>query len=180
MIMADVLTWFLLIVGILIVYNCYWLATKALFPDLVNRCQTAYASPIKLTGIGLAVGGPLIALGIAVAATKHPAIRITGFSLLTLAVFAGLAGSAGLAQRIGAGLRSTADEAQPWRKVLRGGPVLALTCLLPFLGWFFLQGWILISGIGALVVSLTPSLRKQPAATEQPSTALPDANSAAQ
>ena len=39
-------------------------------------------------------------------------------------ILGGLVGSAGLAQRIGAGLPSPADLTQPWRRVLRGGIVL--------------------------------------------------------
>jgi len=159
MIMADVLTWFLLIVGIIIVYNCYWLATRALFPELVNRCQAAYARPFRITALGIAVGVPVIALAIFIASTPNSVIKVTGLTLLCVPVFAGLAGSTGLAQRIGAGLRSTVDDTQPWRQVLRGGPVLAFMCLLPFLGWFFLQPWILLSGIGALVSAVTPAGR---------------------
>lgn len=157
MIVADVLTWFLIIVGLIIVYNCYWLATRALFPSLADRCAESYSRPFRVTGLGLVVGAPLIALAIFVASGKNPAIKLAGGMLLCVPVFAGLAGSTGLAQRIGAGLRSAADETQPWRKVLRGGPVLTFMCLLPFLGWFFLQPWILISGIGALVTAITPS-----------------------
>ncbi len=155
MIMADVLTWFLLIVGIIIVYNCYWLATRALFPDLVTQCEAAYLRPFRITGIGLAVGAPVIALAVAIASANNPVVKIIGLTMLAVPVFAGLAGSAGLAQRIGSGLRSGVDDLQPWRKVLRGGPVLAFMCLLPFLGWFFLQPWILISGMGALITSVT-------------------------
>lgn len=177
MIMADVLTWFLLILGIIIVYNCYWLATRALFPGLVARCEESYSRPFRVTGIGLVVGGPLMALAIFIMSGNNPVIKITGGVFLTVAVLAGLAGSTGLAQRIGAGLNSATDDQQPWRKVLRGGPVLAFACLLPFLGWFVLQPWILLSGIGALVTSITPS-RKPLAAPASPK--LSESNQAVQ
>jgi hypothetical protein len=170
MIMADVLTWFFLIVGILIVYNCYWLAARALFPGLVARCQAAYKRPFRITGFGLAVGAPVIAIAIGLMAVNNPAIKLIGGLVLSLPVFAGLAGSAGLAQRIGAGLPSAADAGQPWRQVLRGGPVLAFLCLLPLLGWFLLQPWILLSGIGALVTSVTPA--RKSAEAVQPAAAL--------
>lgn len=159
MIMADVFTWFFLILGLMLVYNCYWLATRALFPGLVAQCEEFYATPLRITGLGLAAGAPVIAIAIGLAATKNPATQLMGGMLLTLPVLAGLAGSAGLAQRIGSGLNSTVDEAQPWRKVLRGGPVLTFMCLLPFLGWFVLQPWMLISGIGAIVKSVTTNRR---------------------
>ena len=57
-------------------------------------------------------------------------------------------------QRIGAGLPSPLDEQQPWRRVLRGGILLALTFLLPFVGWFVLPIWALVSGFGAFLLSV--------------------------
>jgi hypothetical protein len=38
--------------------------------------------------------------------------------------------------------------------VLRGGILLALTFLLPFVGWFVLPIWALVSGFGAFVLSV--------------------------
>jgi hypothetical protein len=61
-----------------------------------------------------------------------------------------LLGSAGLAERLGTGLSSPADEARPWRRTLRGGLVLAGMFLLPFAGWFVLLPLVLVSGFGAL------------------------------
>jgi hypothetical protein len=59
-----------------------------------------------------------------------------------------------LALRIGAGLPTPADEQQPWRRVLRGGILLALTFLLPFVGWIVLPLWALVSGFGAFILSV--------------------------
>jgi hypothetical protein len=71
----------------------------------------------------------------------------------------GLVGSTGLISRIGAGLPSPADEQQPWRRVLRGGILFALTFLLPFVGWFVLPIWALVSGLGAFILSVAERRR---------------------
>jgi hypothetical protein len=46
------------------------------------------------------------------------------------------------------------DAPRPWRSALRGGPVLAPTFLVPFFGWFILLPWVLVSGVGATVLTL--------------------------
>lgn len=161
MIMADVLTWFLVVVGLLIVFNCYWLAARALFPGTVEQARAAYLRPLRITGLGLVLTAPIVAFGVLLAQFNHPIGRILGFSTLALAIFLGLIGSAGLSERIGLGLPSPADETQPWRRVLRGGIVLSFLFLLPFIGWFVLLPWTLISGVGSAVFSIRQARRKR-------------------
>jgi hypothetical protein len=153
MLMSDVLMWALLILGAMLMFNAYWLAAQALFPAAVERSRAAYAHPLKLTLIGLLVAAPLVAVGIAILQLPNPVVKILGGVVLGIPILLGFAGSAGLAQRVGAGLPGPLDDTQPWRRVLRGGPILTLTCLLPFLGWFILVPWLLVSGVGALVLS---------------------------
>jgi hypothetical protein len=45
------------------------------------------------------------------------------------------------------------DETQPWRRVLRGGIVLAFSFLLPFVGWVIIPLWVLVSGLGAFILA---------------------------
>jgi hypothetical protein len=76
-----------------------------------------------------------------------------------------------LVLRIGAGLPSPTDEQQPWRRVLRGGILLALTFLLPIVGWIVLPLWALVSGLGAFLLSLRgprPSSQEPPVITLTP------------
>jgi hypothetical protein len=164
MIMADVLTWFLIIAGVYLVMVCYWLSAVALFPGAVEACRARYARPVATTAVGLLVLAPLLVVGLAAAnAIKQPgpagAVKV---SLLLLLLPAFL-GSAGLALRIGAGLWSPRDADQPWRRVLRGSLVLAPTFLLPFLGWFVVLPWTLVSGFGAALLTLRDA-RRAPAA----------------
>jgi len=53
MIMADVLTWFLIIAGTYLVLVCYWLASAALFPQVVEGCRHRYGRhPLVATLVG--------------------------------------------------------------------------------------------------------------------------------
>ena len=151
--MSDVLMWALLILGAMLMFNAYWLAAQSLFPAAVERARSAYARPLKITLLGALVAAPLVAGGIIVLRLPSPAVKILGGIVLGVPILLGFAGSAGLAQRVGAGLPGPHDDSQPWRRVLRGGPILTLTCLLPFLGWFILVPWLLVSGVGALVLA---------------------------
>jgi len=153
MIMADVLKIFLIVVGLLTVYVSYWLVAHALFPQLVERARLHYSKPVKITLIGLLAAALPFIIGAAISNLPNPALKLTGVTLMVIPAMLGLVGSAGLAQRIGVGLASPADEHQPWRRVLRGGILLALTFLLPFVGWIVLPIWTLVSGFGAFILS---------------------------
>jgi hypothetical protein len=153
MIMADILKIALLILGTLLVFICYWVGAQALFPALVERSRAAYSRPIRTTLIGLLVSTPIILGGIFLMNLPNPVTKVAGGLVISSPILLGLIGSAGFCQRIGAGLATPIDETQPWRRVLRGGLVLAPAYLLPFIGWFGLTAWTLISGCGAAVIS---------------------------
>lgn len=155
MIMADILKIFLLILGAVLIFISFWLAAEALFPALVERARGQYCRPWKLTFAGLAMAAPFIVIAMLLFQKgNNPVLNIVGFLFLGVVMFGGLAGSAGLAKRIGAGLPSPTDETQPWRRVLRGGIVLTLTFLLPFIGWLGLTIWTLVTGFAALVFAM--------------------------
>jgi len=151
--MADILKIFLLIVGILLIYVSYWLLAQGLFPKLVENASRQYSRPIRLTLIGIAVAILPIIAGIALSKTANPIFKFIGLTLMIVPGLLGLAGSAGLTYRIGEGLPSPVDETQPWRRVLRGGIVLAFSFLLPFVGWVIIPLWVLVSGLGAFILA---------------------------
>jgi hypothetical protein len=152
--MADILKIVFIILGILIIYVSYWLLAEALFPRLVENASRQYGRPIRLTLIGLAVAILPVILGIVLAKTANPIFKFVGVTLIVVPGLLGLCGSAGLTLRIGLGLPSPIDERQPWRRVLRGGIVLAFSFLLPFVGWIFIPLWVLVSGMGALILAV--------------------------
>lgn len=155
MIVADVLMWFLLIVGTYVIFISYWLASQALFPALTERCrQRIKNTPLRRAGAGLALTAPSAAGGIILLNAPNPALKFAGATILLLLILAGLVGSSGLVAQIGYGLANPSDETQPWRRVLRGGIVLGLTFVFPLIGWFLILPLSLILGIGALAGSL--------------------------
>ena len=154
MIMADILKIFLIILGILTIYVSYWLLAEALFPAMVERARQHYRRPFRISVLGLAAAIVPVVLGLAMANLPHPLLKMLGIALVVAPAMLGLDGSAGLTLRIGAGLPSPVDEAQPWRRVLRGGIVLACSFLLPVVGWIVIPLWVLVSGFGAFILSV--------------------------
>ena len=157
MIVADILMWFFLIVGIFIFFNSYWLATQGLFPEFVNRCRERIRSaPLRrfLFGLGLAL--PIGGLGVAMLNAPKAGLKFAGAAVLIVLFLAGLCGATGIAAQIGIGLNRPGDEAQSWRRVLRGGGVLGLTFILPLAGWFLILPLTLMMGLGAAVIPGRP------------------------
>jgi hypothetical protein len=169
MIVADILMWFLLIMGTYIIFISYWLAAQALFPDLTDRCrQRIKAAPLRQALIGLAWTIPAAAAGVALLNVPNPLLKFLGATIVLLLILAGLIGSSALAAQIGYGLASPSDQAQPWRRVLRGGMVLGLTFVFPLIGWLLILPLSLVIGVGALFASLSGSGNRRPAAVLEP------------
>ena len=166
MIMADVLLWSLIIVGTYLVIISYWLLATALFPRMVERCEHRYTEqPIRTVLAGVLVVVPLIVLSAVLGKSGLPGLKLLSLIAAILPVLFGLFGSAGFARRVGNGLPTARDEAEPWRKVWRGGLVLGFTFLLPIIGWFFVLPLTLASGCGALLLARP---RRVKAAVEAP------------
>lgn len=170
MIMADILMWFLLTIGILLVFISYWLATQALWSQQVIEYADRFQKhPITTLLIGVAVTAPVVISGIILLSVPFPMVQLIGLATLLFAILAGLVGSTGLCACIGTGLHSPADQLQPWRPILRGGIVLSLTFLFPVLGWFFIFPLVLTAGIGVGVrVALGRLFRASVPATSSP------------
>jgi len=161
MIMADVWKILFLILGTQAVMVSYWLLAAALFPDALRRTRAAYDQRSgRVTVTGLVTAVPTLLVGAGLLQGANPLLKLIGGVLVSTPVALGLVGSAGLCDRIGAGLPGDADARLPWRRVLRGGIVLSFAFVLPVLGWFVLLPWTLVSGVGASL----GSLRRWPAA----------------
>lgn len=148
--LADVFTVVLVILGLLAVFIAVWLATAGLFPALASRCAERLGdTPFVCAAAGLGAAIPLIAAGVMLGrVSTNPLGKLGSAVLLILTLLAMLAGSTGLALRIGRGLTSARDESEPWRRVLRGGVVLALT----FLSLVMIP-LTLVPGLGALLLA---------------------------
>lgn len=166
--MADVLMWTFIILGFYVIMLAYWLVAFALAPKLVDGSRRRFeVSPIRNLLMGLLVGVPVVGLGMLLFSIPNTFPKILGFGFILLPLLMGLLGSAGLCQRIGEGLNSPSDKGAPWMGVRRGGIVLGLTFIFPLLGWFMVMPLVLISGVGALVLSWRDG-RKMPVSPPPP------------
>jgi hypothetical protein len=160
---ANVLVWFLMALGVFLMFVSYWLAAAALVPAHVARCAEKFGRPVVTTGLGLLVVAIPIGLGVVVLNAAPAALKWTGVFLIGVPLFSGLVGSAGLAYRIGLGLPVPGDDERPWRAVGRGGVVLALTFLLPVLGQLLVIPLVLAAGAGAGFWAWLSARRRKPA-----------------
>jgi hypothetical protein len=157
--LADVFTVLFSVLGTLAVMVGYWLFAAGLFPAFVERCSERIGTrPVRTTLTGALTLVPLLVLGLLVASKAgNGAVKLLGLALVLCLFIAALLGSAGLALRIGTGLPSARDTAEPWRRVFRGGVVLGLTFVLPFAGTFVVLPLALFAGFGALLASRHPA-----------------------
>lgn len=159
---ANVLLWFFLTLGFYLVFLSHWLVSVSLFPHYVARCSDQYGRPFTVTLIGLLAMFVPVGIGLALLNVLPPALKWIGLIIIGAPVLIGLLGTAGLARRIGLGMPSPEDEAQPWKRVLRGGTALALTFLLPILGQLIAIPLVLASGLGASVLTWLANRGKTP------------------
>jgi len=148
--LADVFTVVLVILGLLTVFVGLWLMSAGLCPALVERCAGRLgAAPLRCALVGLISFVPLIVLGAVLGrvAPNAPG-KIVSVLFVFFTLLAALFGTAGLAWRIGHGLPAARDQLEPWRRVLRGGIVLALTYLT-----IVMIPLTLIPGFGALLLA---------------------------
>jgi hypothetical protein len=163
MTLADIAFWTLIIIGFGLCFLAYWLAAVALAPALVGACGEHHRQrPIAATAIGVGALLPTLVIAIAISQHLHGPGGFIAILMLSTAGLLALLGSAGLAQRIGTGLAMPADPQQPWRPALRGALVLLGIFLAPFLGWFVVMPWVLISGLGAALMTLLSRRRGAP------------------
>ena len=175
--LADVFTVVFIILGFLLVFVAYWLLAAGLFPRLVERCaENLGRAPIKSLLLGAVTFAPLVAIGLVISNKSPNTVgKVCGLGIALFAALAALLGSAGVALRIGQGLKSARDATEPWRQVLRGGIVLALTFVLPFLGTFIVLPLAFVSGFGAILLS-SFRRRKVPAALPVPAEQVPSSS----
>ena len=159
---ATVLAITLIIVGMLISFNAAWLFFSSVFPKFVRKSQASCAHPVKATLFGIGVA---IVFVIAASQLGNALAGVVAWPLFLITSCLALAGTAALAQRIGSGMPAQNDRLEPWRRNLRGGIVLSLGYLLPFVGWI----WIpvsLVFGAGVTTLTLLEIWKERKAARE--------------
>jgi hypothetical protein len=167
MLMADTMSIFFVILGVLLAFSGLWLMSRGLWPEAVEaaaaRCGKRiwpyFLAGIPLTLTMIVLTRVLFLLG--------PVGKIAGVAVVCFYMLQANIGVSGLVTAIGSRLSSPLDQHSPWRATLRGGIALELSYLLPILGWFVVLPASIVIGTGAINVALLSRLRIQTAA--QPS-----------
>ena len=155
MLLADVMMWFLLVLGVLFSFPALWLLSRGLYSqDVEVMASYLETSRVRAFFSGLPVTLVCV-FGVALFVDKHQAFcDIAVVSFLAFFLFYSNVGVAALATMIGNKLPSPADQGRPWKSTIRGGVVLELSYLLPVLGWFFILPISLIVGAGAVTARI--------------------------
>ena len=121
-----------------------------------NRCRNGLWSSF-IAGLPIAI--VMVVLTKTLFNVLGPVGKVAGVGVVCLYMLQAHTGVSGLATSIGHRLLSPLDQQRPWRSTLRGGVVLELTYLLPFLGWFVILPASIIIGSGAANLGLLSRLR---------------------
>lgn len=171
MLMADTMSIFFVILGMLLAFSGLWVMCRGLWPNAVEaaaeRCAKHvwpyFLAGIPLTLVMITLTRVLFILG--------PAGKIAGVTVVCFYLLQANIGVSGLATAIGRRLPSAMDMQSPWRATLRGGTALVLTYLFPIVGWFVVLPASIVIGTGAINVALLSRLKFQ--STAQPSLVQP-------
>jgi hypothetical protein len=145
---GTVFTILSVVFGFFLVLLAYWTAAAGLFVKTTDACREQYAQrPVRCTLIGILTFGVMLVL--VIVAANGPG---AGFVLLagTVPLLVSFVGTAGLALHIGGRLCNATDR---WQLAMRGGAILGLCFITPFLGWLIIAPLGLASGFGAFVLA---------------------------
>jgi hypothetical protein len=145
-----------------------WVGTQALFPKFTRQAQDAFSRPWLNFLVGLLVLAGMAAVS-AIFAAAGPVAQLVGGTLGVTFLTLALAGSAGLARKIGSGMIHPTDKEQPWRRTLRGGVVLLGPLLIPLVNLPPLL-FVLLTGAGASIRTLWKARAERKAAGTNTST----------
>jgi hypothetical protein len=129
----------------------HWAVAAGMFPQATRAFADVYdRRPIRATLVGILTYGPLFVLLLQNSKLPGAGLRFVAVMAGVVALLIAFVGSAGLALRIGRNLCAGADM---WQQVLRGGVMLALVFITPFIGWLLVMHVGLASGFGAFLLA---------------------------
>jgi hypothetical protein len=129
----------------------HWVVTAGMFPQATRAFADVYdRRPIRATLVGILTYGPLFVLLLQNNKLPSGVLRLLAVVAGIVALLIAFVGSAGLALRIGRNLGTGSDT---WQQILRGGVMLALVFITPFIGWLLVMHIGLASGFGAFLLA---------------------------
>jgi hypothetical protein len=128
------------------------LALNLLLPRLTERAATRLEATPRISFVlGAVISGGVALVAAIIGAVGVPAVSGV-LGVLGLGVYA--MGAAGMARLFGYRIGAAIGETRFLRDTAVGGVMLALACLLPFVGWFLFFPFVLALNIGAATFAL--------------------------
>ncbi len=131
-------------------------AVQAVFAELVGRARQL-AAEYHGRAVALGVANGLFLFGVAAGLVAlGDATGLPGFHLaaLLIVVVLGAGWVLGLSAMAGLLGERSWPQADPLRRQMLGGGLLALACLAPYAGWFLLLPYLSLRGLGGVVMAL--------------------------
>lgn len=161
MLMADTMAVFFVILGLLLAFPALWLMARGLWPGTVTAARDLFERGLlRSLALGLPVVMAVILTTALVSRAGTPG-KIAAVGLVCFAIMIAACGVAGLATLIGERLSTADDVGREWSATLRGGVILALTWLLPVLGWFVILPLTMTAGLGAALRAIGSSFGRR-------------------
>ena len=148
---GNVLFFIALHAALFLILLGHWVAMGGLFPKATAKFAHVYDErPVRALLLGIFTYGPIFLLLLNTASLPGTLLKIAMLAVGLFSLLIAFAGSAGLAIRIG---RNLSADASRWHQCLRGGVMLGLVFITPFIGWGFLLHAGLASGFGAFLLA---------------------------
>lgn len=149
MTVADVLIWVFLILGLMLCLPAFFVMARGMMPAAVAGAErVAREAPGRALLLGLPVFGGGFVLGLMTLQAPQAGVKFLGALLIAASFGYSLTGASAWATLVGT--RLTGGNGV--RSTVTGGAALALSSLLPVLGWFLVLPAVLCCGAGALTI----------------------------
>ncbi len=147
---ASVYSIALIHIGVILIAAAYYTVGAAMMPNITVRARTRFARrPWLAMLVGVLLSVPWIGVALLLLSFQRPVTGIAAGVLIGLWLLAGMTGGAGLAQHVGSSGGTTT-----WATTARGGLMLALTWVLPLVGWLFVLPLTIATGVGCFILGL--------------------------
>jgi hypothetical protein len=146
---AVVSAWLWVHIGVLLVIVGYATCGHAMLPRAVESGRRRLErGPIRTALKGLAISIPWVGVAVVLMNLPNGALKFAGVLLGLSWLALALVGTSAVALQVG-----SRGESGPtrWTHVARGAGFVALTWMLPVLGWFVVMPLTLACGIGSLI-----------------------------
>jgi hypothetical protein len=146
---AVVSAWLWVHIGVLLVIVGYATCGHAMLPRAVESGRRRLErAPVRTALKGLAISVPWVGVAIVLMNLPNGALKFAGVLLGLSWLAIALVGTSAVALQVGG--RGESGPAR-WTHVARGGAFVALTWMLPVLGWFVVMPLTLACGLGSLI-----------------------------